>query len=141
MNRSIARLAAYLWASPNTAIGAVAGLLAIALGGRGRIVRGAAEIGGGPLARLRGAAGIDAVTLGHVILAPGRPELERSRAHEQVHVRQYERWGPFFLPAYAASSAWQFLRGGDPYLDNVFEREARATEALAAGGSGGDGDR
>ncbi|MDO8964417.1 MAG: hypothetical protein Q7W30_08015 [Coriobacteriia bacterium] len=46
--------------------------------------------------------------------------------HEHVHVRQYERWGPFFLPAYAISSLVQLARGGDPYRDNRFERQAYA---------------
>ena len=34
-----------------------------------------------------------------------------------------------FLPAYAASSLWAWLRGRDPYRGNAFEREA-----FAAGG-------
>lgn len=132
----LVRLARYLWASPNTAIGAAVGLVAIALGGRGRLVLGAAEIEGGRLgrvlARLPGVVGIRAVTFGHVILGPSAAELERSRGHEQVHVRQYERWGPFFLPAYAASSLWQLLRRKDVYFDNAFEREAHALEAEPA---------
>ena len=54
--------------------------------------------------------------------------LAWSRTHERVHVAQYERWGPFFLPAYVAASLWAFARGGDFYLDNVFERAAREKE-------------
>jgi hypothetical protein len=46
------------------------------------------------------------------------------RAHEQVHVRQYERWGPLFVPAYLLSSLVELLRGRRPYRDNWFEREA-----------------
>jgi hypothetical protein len=41
-------------------------------------------------------------------------------------VRQYERWGVFFFPAYALCSLWQAMRGRDWYRDNPFEREARA---------------
>lgn len=67
-----------------------------------------------------------AITLGHVILAFSQDELAGLRAHEHVHVRQYERWGPLFAPAYFASSAWQWLRGRDPYWDNPFEKQARA---------------
>ena len=48
----------------------------------------------------------------------------RARDHEHVHVRQYERWGPFMLPAYFLSSFLAWRRGGDYYLDNRFEREA-----------------
>jgi hypothetical protein len=41
-----------------------------------------------------------------------------------VHVRQYERWGPLFVPAYVLCSAVIWSRGGDAYRDNPFEREA-----------------
>lgn len=56
--------------------------------------------------------------------------LERCRRHERVHVRQYARWGPFFLPAYLLSSFWQWLRGRDPYRDNAFERQAYAAAPI-----------
>jgi hypothetical protein len=70
-----------------------------------------------------------------VILGVDRATLAAVRAHEQVHVRQYERWGVLFVPAYLASSAVQLLRGGRPYLDNRFEREARASDAAHAHGA------
>jgi hypothetical protein len=44
-------------------------------------------------------------------------------------VKQYERWGPFFIPAYLGSSAWMWLRGRDAYRDNPFEAEAFADDA------------
>jgi hypothetical protein len=69
------------------------------------------------------------LTLGHVVLARDLPALQQTRAHERVHVRQYERWGPFFLPAYAAASLWALSRGRHPYVDNWFEREARQRAA------------
>ena len=50
--------------------------------------------------------------------------LDTSREHELVHVRQYERWGPVFIPAYLLSSLCLWLRGRDAYFDNPFEREA-----------------
>lgn len=65
-----------------------------------------------------------AMTLGHVIVGSSAECLDRARAHEWVHVRQYERWGPLFIPAYLTSGVWQWLRGRDPYWDNPFEREA-----------------
>ena len=64
------------------------------------------------------------MTLGHVVLGRNRDALSRTRAHERVHVEQCERWGPFFLPAYLIASAWVWIRGGNFYLDNPFEREA-----------------
>jgi hypothetical protein len=65
-----------------------------------------------------------AMTLGHVILGRNEECLQRSRSHEHVHVRQYERLGPFMLPLYLLASAVLYARGFDPYLDNPFEQEA-----------------
>ncbi len=65
------------------------------------------------------------ITFGHVIIAVTEEEMERLRAHERVHVRQYERWGILFFPAYLASSLWQFMRGRRAYWDNYFEVQAR----------------
>ncbi len=64
------------------------------------------------------------MTLGHVIIGRDRDCLERCRRHEHVHVRQAERWGPLFIPAYLLASAWVAIRGGRAYEDNPFEREA-----------------
>jgi len=119
---------AYLWASPNTAIGLMLGMGASLFGARTRIVRGAVEFCGGwigsrlvhPASRFP----FRAITFGHVILGTDAASLEAARDHEHVHVRQYESWGPFFLPAYLASSAWQVLRGRRCYRDNWFERQA-----------------
>ncbi|HET9328307.1 MAG TPA: hypothetical protein VFQ05_16185 [Candidatus Eisenbacteria bacterium] len=122
---------AWIWASPATALGLV--VAAVCVAGRGRIRRrdGVFEVRDGwarvALERwvpIRG--GAEALTLGHVILGRSEEALRRFAAHERVHVRQYERWGPFFLPAYACASLWAWTLGGDPYLDNVFEREAHA---------------
>ena len=125
-------LLAYLWAAPATALGLLLALLALG-GGRVVVRDGVLEVHG-PLVRwvlthltiLRG--GVAAITFGHVVLGRDRDALDWSRSHERVHVAQYERWGPFFLPAYVAASLWAFLRGGDFYLDNVFEREAHAKD-------------
>ena len=55
-----------------------------------------------------------------------RSTLAQLRRHEHVHVRQYERWGPLFIPAYLLSSLVQLLRGRNPYRENHFERQAFA---------------
>lgn len=68
---------------------------------------------------------IAAITFGHVILARTAADLARCHQHELVHVRQYERWGPFFPPLYLLASLAALGRGGHPYLDNRFEIEAR----------------
>jgi hypothetical protein len=123
------KLLKVVWAFPATAIGLAFAALALLSGGNVRIVRGAIEVQGGLAARfLRGGipffGSAAAMTLGHVILGRDQSCLDRSRDHEHVHVRQYERWGPFMLPIYATSSFILYLRGRDPYLDNPFEREA-----------------
>ena len=70
--------------------------------------------------------GVAAITLGHVVLGQNEHALEYTRAHERVHVRQYERWGVFLLPAYLVASVYAALSGGHYYFDNAFEREASA---------------
>lgn len=120
----------YLWPLPWTAAGLVAALTMATLGARWRFVHGVLEVQGGLLTRgcrrLPVPMRFDAITIGHVILAMDGTCLEAVRAHEHVHVRQYERWGALFVPAYLPSSAWQWWRGGHAYLDNRFEREAYA---------------
>jgi len=122
----------YVWAAPATVLGLLFALLALR-GGRIALVDGVVEAHG-PLLRWAltrltvVSGGVAAITFGHVVLGHDDDALEWSRTHERVHVGQYERWGPFFLPAYLAASLWAFVRGGDFYLDNVFERSARAKE-------------
>lgn len=125
-DRSLLR---YVWAAPASLVGLVLALLALALGARANVVDGALEVGGGRftsiVARLPRFMRFGAITLGHVITGVDQAELNRSRAHEQVHVRQYERWGILFFPLYLSSSLRELLRGRQPYRDNRFEREAR----------------
>jgi hypothetical protein len=123
----------YGWAAPATLAGLAVTLFAFAAGARARIVDGTIEVAGGRIApmiaRLPRRYRFCAITLGHVIICTDECTAAAVRAHEHAHVRQYERWGLLFFALYAASSLLQWLRGGDPYLDNRFEREAR----LAAG--------
>ena len=65
-----------------------------------------------------------ALTLGHTILGRTAAALDLAHDHEMVHVRQYERWGPLFVPAYLGASLLLWLRGRDAYHDNPFERQA-----------------
>lgn len=127
------RLLAYLWAGPNTFLGLLFLPFTALSGGGVQVVRGVVELQGGfakwflargmpGLFRFLGPAA--ALTLGHVVLGQDRVVLDESRDHEHVHVRRYERWGPFFLPAYFLASFLAWRRGGDPYRDNRFEREA-----------------
>ena len=122
----------YLWALPNTALGLLLVPPALLTGGRLRIERGALEVHGG-FARffLRRCLAIEAsaMCLGHVLLGQDRDCLDLSRDHEHVHVRQCERWGPLFVPAYLLSSFRAWRRGGHFYYDNRFEREAYGLDA------------
>ena len=124
----VRKLAAYAWAGPNSLVGLAAGLVILVFGGAARRIQGAIEFSGGTIgaafaSRVRRFR-FKAITFGHVILGTSEGELAAAREHEHVHVRQYERWGPFFLPAYVASSAWQLISGGHFYRDNYFERQA-----------------
>ena len=131
----VRRALAYLWAAPTSAVGLPFVILARSTGGRAKLVDGVIECSGGaadfflrrvtPL--VMGGRGASAMTLGHVVIAPDQATLDLSRDHERVHVRQAERWGPLFLPAYFAASAWAKLRGRDAYYGNRFEREAYGT--------------
>jgi len=120
----------YIWASPNTILGLPFLFFSLFPGGVRRIVDGTVETESylgtlflKYLVPLRG--GAQAITLGHIIVGQNQHCLNNCRKHEQVHVRQCERWGVFFLPAYALSSLSCLLTGRNPYLDNHFEKEAR----------------
>jgi hypothetical protein len=120
----------YAWASPATAVGLLFSLIAMVAGARPRVVDGVVEVGGGRLRTLMSSlprcGGFGAITLGHVVIGLDHSLLRRVRAHELIHVQQYERWGVLFFPLYATSSLLQLLCGRDPYRDNAFEREAFA---------------
>jgi hypothetical protein len=128
-----ARILAYVWAAPYTVLGLAVGSVGILFGAKARRHHGVIEIFGGRMGQalggLRQPFGFSAMTLGHVILAVDRSALAQLRTHEHVHVRQYERWGPLFLPAYFLSSLLQLLRGRNPYRENHFERQAYAVVA------------
>lgn len=129
------RIIAYLWVAPITLAALLFAPLAWLSGGGVQVLRGAIEIHGGLVSLFlrRGLFAFGpaaAMTLGHVILGCDRACLDRTRDHEHVHVRQYERWGILFLPLYLTASAVLYLRGQDPYRDNPFEREAFAAASL-----------
>jgi hypothetical protein len=125
--RVILRLLIYTWPSPYTLSAIALGLL---LGGRFRKVDGVIEIHGPLVADMLGRLFVPAlaITLGHAVLGQSERALELTRKHERVHVRQYERWGLLFVPAYVTISLLLYLRGRDGYRENPFEIEAYAVD-------------
>ncbi len=125
----------YLWVLPNSLIGLLSFAIARLAGARASIVDGVLEVTGpgvrALLEQLPVRYPIAAITLGHVVLGCDPEGLARTRAHERVHVEQYQRWGPAFIPAYLLASLFAWLRGRDVYLDNRFEREAYALDGDA----------
>jgi hypothetical protein len=124
------RLLAIGWAGPCTLAGLLLGFIVLGLGGRVRRVQHTLEFSAGPcgprVAGMLRRQRFSAITLGHVILGVDCVALGWLRDHEQVHVRQYETWGVFFVPAYLLSSVWQVLRGRNAHTENHFEIQAYA---------------
>jgi hypothetical protein len=126
--RVLLQILAFIWASPYTLIGLFLGGIGLCTGGHARIRGRVIEFYGGavkwivrhlPLGELT-----LAITLGHTILGQSDASLDIAHKHELVHVRQFERWGPFMGPAYLLSSLVLWIAGRQPYRDNPFEREA-----------------
>ena len=137
----ISSVVRYVWAAPTTALG-----LVVVLTGLWRaqvwVVDGVVEAHGPALAWLLShftlmPGGAAALTLGHVVIARDRWSLESTRAHERVHVRQCERCGPLFVPAYLRSQSfgdlarWQFLLR-QPVRDRSFQCGSKRATRLSA---------
>jgi len=129
----VLRLLRYLWPLPVTLLGMLAAFIARGSGGALQRVDGVLESAGGwPAWVLRRgfpfSGAVAAITLGHVVLGVSLEALTATRAHERAHVRQFERWGVLLLALYPLAGLLAWVRGGHPYRDNWFEREARAAE-------------
>ncbi|QEG22460.1 hypothetical protein MFFC18_23400 [Mariniblastus fucicola] len=122
------KLIQIIWTSPNTLIGLVVGSAGLLTGGKAQIREGCIEFYGGVVEKWLEGLNVFGMTLGHTILGQTKTGLRIVRKHEQVHVRQYERWGPLFLPAYLGWSAWLWMIGKDYYRLNPFEVEAYAID-------------
>src|SRR5512143_646247 len=130
------RVLLYLWALPVTLLGMLVALIARGSGGALYRVDGVLEAAGGwPAWVLRRgfpfSGAVAAITLGHVVVGVSSAALASTRAHERAHVRQFERWGVLLLVLYPLAGLLAWGRGGHPYRDNCFEREARAAADAA----------
>ena len=127
VNIHTVKILVYIWTSPNSLVGLCVGGVGLVTGGGVQHKRGCLEFYGGLVSwflRRIGGHGVLAMTLGHTILGQNADALQVARDHEQVHVRQYERWGPLFIPAYLICSAVLWFQKKDCYRDNPFEIEA-----------------
>lgn len=130
----IGSLLGIVWASPLTAAGLLVGVPVVLFRGHMQLVRGhtLALLVRGPVAdfllRRHPFGAMNAMAIGHVVIAEKDGLSSRVLIHELAHVRQAARWGIFFPFAYLASSAWAALRGRDAYWHNRFEIAARKAE-------------
>ncbi len=124
----------YLWAGPWTLVAAALAPIVALTGGRSTIRHGILELSGGTLPwvlRRLPPGRVAAITVGHAVLAIDEATLDRTRAHERVHVTQFEQWGPLFPLVYGWASWTAWRSGQHYYLDNRFERQARRTDREA----------
>jgi hypothetical protein len=128
-------IARYGWAFPNTIIGLTFAPIAWLSAGEVKVVDGVLEVHSPTIAAILRSCvplpgGAVAITFGHVVIGRDRDWLAESRQHERVHVRQYELWGPLFIPAYVLAGLWAIVNGRPAYAENYFEREARRVEPV-----------
>ncbi len=126
--RAVLQTLRIIWASPYSILGLTIGGVGLCTGGRAQVRGHVIEFHGGAVKwfvrHLPLGQATAAFTLGHTVLGQSDASLDIARDHELVHVRQFERWGPFMGPAYLLSSLVLWVVGRRPYEDNPFEREA-----------------
>ena len=128
--RRIAILLGVLWALPCSVVGALLGIVIVALGGSARRVDHTIEVAlaveqphtSAWARQLR----FSAITLGHVIVGQSHEAVAARRAHERVPVRQYGLFGALFFVAFPGASVWALIRGRCLYRGNHFEKQAFA---------------
>ncbi len=84
-----------------------------------------------------------AFTVGNVVVLRDAAVLSRHPrllTHESRHASQYA-WsaGPLLVPLYGLAAAWSWLRCGNPFLHNWFERDAGLEDGGYRPGSAVDG--
>jgi hypothetical protein len=132
--KKIRKIAKIIWASPYSMLGLCIGVFGLVFGCRSRFSGKSVEFYGGGVRwlihQLPNGQFTHALTLGHVVLGQDDSGLEIQRNKTNVYISQYERWGPFLLPAYYLASVFAWLRGRRFYRDNPFERQAIEAERL-----------
>ena len=122
---AVAGTLGFVWTLPNTVLGTIIGLLTFQIP---RVSSGVLLFDRGPrgVSSILSRLGRTAMTVGFVVVGTERIDGELLR-HELVHVGQYRRWGPLFLPVYGAL----YLRFG--YDRHPFELAASKVVATAGG--------
>lgn len=137
MMQTLIKFLKYIWPLPYTLIGLGLGAVAMLFGAKAQVISGVVEFQGGFISRLIAQLPMlnrfVAITLGHTISAKNASVLNAYRAHEHVHVKQYERWGIFFVPVYLIFSIWALMQGKRPYFENKFEQEAYRKSEIKKG--------
>ena len=126
-------LSRYIWTSPNSLIGLLFLPSVFFADGGYQFVDGVLELHGSFISWvLRHCVlmpgGASAITFGHVVWGRDPEALSLTRVHERVHVRQYELWGPAFIPAYLMAALWGLATRRGAYYGNFFERQAMQHE-------------
>ena len=130
--RTIMNMVGQVWTSVNTMLGFFYGMfsgMVAAISGNDFTISyggGSMRFSGSDLPFMHGET--KAVTIGNTThYRTGSLSRARSRCivleHEAWHVRQYQRWGPLFLPVYAATS---LVEGYDNWMERAAQRAALA---------------
>lgn len=124
----------FLWALPLTLAGAIPALAIVLAGGSCRRLNDAPPAWliqgrfGDWLLQRHPVGAVNAMAIGHLVIAQSGAASARILRHELEHVRQAARWGIVFPLAYLIASGWAMARGGRAYWDNGFEVAARRAE-------------
>jgi hypothetical protein len=125
------RLLGIVWALPMTLIGLAFAYLVGAAHGHVEWTE-EAILARGPLAdwllSRHPLGAMQAMAIGHVVIARDEPLPTYVWRHEMEHVRQGARWGILFPIVYCLASLIAVLRGKHIYVDNAFEVAARRAE-------------
>ena len=125
-----------LWALPLTLFGALPALAIRLTGGSCRRIDGPVPAWliqgrlGDWLLQRHPVGAVNAMAIGHLVIAQCGAANRRILRHELEHVRQAACWGIAFPLAYLIASGWALARGRGAYWDNWFEVAARRAEGV-----------
>ena len=125
----------FFWALPLTLFGALPALVILLAGGRCNRIAASSPAWmvqgsfGDWLLQRHPVGAVNAMAIGHLVIAQSSTVSGRILRHELAHVRQAACWGIVFPLAYLLASASALARGKHGYWDNRFEVAARRAES------------